>query len=223
MRLVLNRKRGYVTMRISICGSSGGRNRLTEGGASMEYRCKLYRSFDYKQIDRCCIDSDPLRKFDDILDEEAAPFHNEVSSEFLQETYQIHFSDDMHIMENERQFAIHNLSVSMKAGLMLLRNSQKGIYTDIENLCETVIKFFRAFDRFDLLFAYHAECGNGHPFFTCFSPLVIENYSLNGTTVPVTITHWNDSDEKELVYQSGDWLRVYQTPLGYFSNGNFFT
>lgn len=210
-------------MRIGISENFSGQNRTTEGGASMKYRCKLYRSFDYKQIDRHCIDSDPLRKFDDILDEEAAPFHDEISLEFLRETYHIYFSDDMHIVENEQQFAIHNLSESMKAGLMLLRNSQKGIYTDIEDLCETVIKYFRAFERFDLLFAYRAECGKAHPIVTCFSPLVVENYALNGTPVPVTITHRNEPDEKELVYRSRDWLRVYRTPQGYFSNGSFFT
>lgn len=153
----------------------------------MEYRCKLYRGSDYNDNGRRYIDSDPLRHFDDILDDEASPFHDELSLEFMRDTYNISFSDNMHLVENESQFTIHNLSKSMKECLMLLRNSKAGIYTEVHDIYDAEWEYVRVFDKFDLLFAYNVECGEPHPIVTYFSPLVVENYSFKGTYVPVTI------------------------------------
>lgn len=189
----------------------------------MEYRCKLYRGSDYNDNGRRYIDSAPLRHFDDILNDEARPFHDELSLEFMWDTYHISFSDNMHLVENERQFAIHNLSKSMKECLMLLRNSKAGIYTDVHEIQDAEWKYFHMFDKFDLLFAYNVECGKPHPIVSAFAPLVVENYPFKGTYVPVTIFRGRHTDEKELVYKSGDWFELYHTAEGYLSNGNFFT
>lgn len=189
----------------------------------MEYRCKLYRGSDYNDNGRRYIDSDPLRHFDDILDDEASPFHDELSLEFMRDTYNISFSDNMHFVENESQFAIHNLSKSMKECLMLLRNSKAGIYTEVHDIYDAEWEYVRVFDKFDLLFAYNVECGEPHPIVTYFTPLVVENYPFKGTYVPVTIANGKYPDEKELVYKSGDWFELYHTAEGYLSGGNFFT
>lgn len=189
----------------------------------MEYRCRLYRKSDHGQNDRCFIDSDPLSSFDDILDKESSPFHDELSSKFLKEVYDISYTGSMHFEAFGVQYAIHHLSKDAKKGLMLLKNSKAGIYTDIEDDFGKARDYLLKFDEFDLLFAYSVERGESHPPFSYFRHLIVENFPFKGTYVPVTIFNGRYPDEKELVYQSGDWFELYHTPNGYISNGNFFT
>lgn len=95
-------------------------------------RCKLYRASEQDRDKD--IDEKPLESFDKILNEEIKPFHDELSMDFLKKTSGIIFTDNMHFQRKGKQYALHNLSVDIKVYLMVLRNSERGIYTDLEEM-----------------------------------------------------------------------------------------
>lgn len=198
-------------------------------------RCKLYHMeevFGINSVKRASdICYDPLGGFDDILDDELKPFSDELSLRFFKETYDIELIGDMHCREKGRRrtFAVHNLSKDMKEGLMLLRNSQMGIYTRVENLSylfldDPIVNWICNFEDFDLLFAFVAGMDNGrYSFLDYIYPLTIDNFTFKGIIVPVVLNSCNSEENSELVYQTGEWFDLYRDMDGVYSSNNFFS
>lgn len=186
------------------------------------FKCILYR-YDMLPMKDYRVDLDPQRSFDDILDRELAPFHDEISVKFLSETFGIEYVDGMHFSEAGMQYYLHSFAKPVQECLMLLRNSKQGIYTLITEMQPNVAKYIHNFKDFDLLFVFDVmeERPSWSPV-TCFHPILVENFVYRGSKAPVLVDY-NIPDNAEVVYKSGEWFNLYEKDGRLYGGGNFFT
>ena len=183
-------------------------------------RCILYRITDpdlryFKKIDR-----NPLKSFQKILDEEDQPFHDEVSKKFLKKAFNAVFVDQMHLGRKHGKIAIGNLPDSMKEALMVLRNSQNGIYTDIDQIAFP--EYFEDYEN-DALFACDVFYMQRFSAVRYIVPMQIENFTFRGKIIPLKLEYKQLPEDAKLVYRQGRFFRLYQSSEGYHSSLNFFT
>lgn len=186
------------------------------------FKCILYR-YDMLPIEEYRVDLEPQRSFDNILDKELAPFHDEISLKFLSETFGIEYVDGMHFSEGGMQYYLHSFAESVKECLMLLRNSKKGVYTLISEMQSNVAKYIHNFKDFDLLFVLNVmkdRPSRSPVAFLC--PMLIENFVFRGSKTPVLVD-LSIPDDAKMVYQTGEWFELYEKDGKLYGNGNFFT
>lgn len=185
-------------------------------------RCILFR-YDMLPMKDYRVDLEPQRSFDNILDKELAPFHDEDSVKFLSESFDIEYVDGMHFSEDGIQYYLHSFAEPVKECLMLLRNSKKGVYTLISEMQPSIAKYIREFKDFDLLFVLDVmqDRPSRSPV-ACLCPMEVENFVLRGSKTPVLVD-LSIPDDAELVYQTGEWFELYEKDGKLYGNGNFFT
>lgn len=186
------------------------------------FKCILFR-YDMLPTEDYRVDLEPQRSFDDILDEEPAPFHDEISVKFLSETFGIEFADGMHYSEGGMQYYLHSFAKSVKECLMLLRNSKRGVYTLISEMQSNVAEYIHNFEDFDLLFVLDVMQDRPSRSPVAFLyPMEVGNFVFRGSKTQVLVG-LSVPDDAQLVYQTGEWFHLYGKNGRLYSDGNFFT
>lgn len=145
-------------------------------------RILLYHVDEYSSLkdDTYRICRSPLDTFDGIVMDEEFPFHDEDSKEMLRQRGVTRIENDRYaIREGDYVMPITFLMKYEKEGLVLIKNSKKGIYTHVTHLDKRMAEVYEGWDD-DLLFAVCVDTDNVEDVFRRFTNKEAVNFSIDG-------------------------------------------